>query len=127
MTDDGHRAKLRGCILFSILQSMVLLTLTNGTPVIAKRILEQSFALLLDAGLRFFDGRPLLGPLKTICGILLSVFVTTVSALLIGLDLTVGVIAASTAMAGDLFSPSLYARPLGAICSSPCCRAPLAA
>jgi CDP-diglyceride synthetase len=90
--------------LFSILQSMVLLTLANGTPVIAKRIFGQSFALPLDAGLRFFDGRPLFGPSKTIRGILLSVLVTTASAPLIGLALTVGVIAASTAMAGDLFS-----------------------
>jgi hypothetical protein len=90
--------------LSSILQAMVLLTLANGTPVIAKRIFGQSFALPLDAGLRFFDGRPLLGPSKTIRGILLSVLVTTASAPLIGLHLTVGVIAASAAMAGDLFS-----------------------
>ena len=90
--------------LFSILQAMVLLTLANGTPVIAKRIFGQSFALSLDAGLRFFDGRPLFGPSKTIRGILLSVLVTTASAPLIGLDLTVGVIVASAAMAGDLFS-----------------------
>ena len=90
--------------LFSILQAMVLLTLANGTPVIAKRIFGQSFALPLDAGLKFFDGRPLFGPSKTIRGILFSVLVTTASAPLIGLDLTVGVIAASAAMAGDLLS-----------------------
>ena len=90
--------------LFSILQAMVLLTLANGTPVIAKRIFGQSFALPLDAGLKCFDGRPLFGPSKTIRGILLSVLVTTASAPLIGLDLTVGVIVASVAMAGDLFS-----------------------
>ena len=90
--------------LFSILQAMVLLTLANGTPVIAKRIFGQSFALSLDAGLKFFDGRPLFGPSKTIRGILLSVLVTTASAPLMGLDLTVGVIVASAAMAGDLFS-----------------------
>ena len=90
--------------LFSILQAMVLLTLANGTPVIAKRIFGQSFALPLDVGLKCFDGRPLFGPSKTIRGILLSVLVTTASAPLIGLDLTVGVIVASVAMAGDLFS-----------------------
>ena len=90
--------------LFSILQAMVLLTLANGTPVIVKKTFGQSFALPLDAGLRFFDGRALFGPSKTIRGILFSVLVTTASAPLIGLDLTVGVIAASAAMAGDLLS-----------------------
>ena len=90
--------------LFSILQSLVLLTLANGTPVIVKKIFGQSFAFPLDAGLRFFDERPLFGPSKTIRGILFSVLVTTASAPLIGLDLTVGVIAASAAMAGDLLS-----------------------
>ena len=96
--------------LFSILQSLVLLTLANGTPVIVKKIFGQSFTFPLDANLRFFDGRPLFGPSKTIRGILFSVLVTTASAPLIGLDLTVGVIAASAAMAGDLLSSCVKRR-----------------
>ena len=88
--------------LFSILQAMALLTLANGTPVIVKKTFGQSFALPLDAGLRFFDGRALFGPLKTI----LSVLVTTASAPLIGLDLTVGVIAASAPWRG-IYCPAL--------------------
>ncbi len=63
--------------LLPILQAMVLLTLANGTPVVAKRIFGQSFAPPLDAGLAFFDGRPLFGPSKTIRGILFAVLVTT--------------------------------------------------
>ncbi len=90
--------------LSHILQLLVLLTLANGTPIIAKKIFGLRFARPLDAGSIFFDGRPLFGPSKTIRGILVSIFITTASAPLIGLDLTIGAIVASSAMAGDLFS-----------------------
>jgi CDP-2,3-bis-(O-geranylgeranyl)-sn-glycerol synthase len=76
--------------ILSLLQAMALLALANGTPVIAKRILGQSFARPLDGGLRFFDGRPLFGASKTIRGI--------------GLDMGVGGTAAAAAMVGDLGS-----------------------
>ncbi|QWG14500.1 CDP-archaeol synthase [Bradyrhizobium sediminis] len=88
----------------AILQAMILLTLANGTPVVAKRVFGPSFALPLDGGLTLFDGRPLFGPSKTIRGIVFSVLVTALGAPLIGLDWSVGVIAAAAAMAGDLCS-----------------------
>ena len=59
--------------LLPILQAMALLALANGTPVVAKKLFGQSLALPLDAGLTFFDGRPLFGPSKTIGGIVFSV------------------------------------------------------
>jgi CDP-diglyceride synthetase len=90
--------------LLSILQALVLLTLANGTPVFAKKIFGQSFVRPLDGGLVVFDGRPLFGRSKTIRGIMLAVLVTTAAAPLIGLDLSVGAIAATTAMVGDLSS-----------------------
>jgi len=90
--------------LSAILQALILLTLANGTPVVAKKVFGQSFALPLDAGLTFFDGRPLFGPSKTIRGIVFSVLVTALGAPLIGLDWSVGAIAAAAAMAGDLCS-----------------------
>ncbi|MFZ2159544.1 MAG: CDP-archaeol synthase [Bradyrhizobium sp.] len=90
--------------LSAILQALILLTLANGTPVVAKKVFGQSFALPLDAGLTFFDRRPLFGPSKTIRGIVFSVLVTALGAPLIGLDWSVGAIAAAAAMAGDLCS-----------------------
>ena len=90
--------------LLHILQLLVLITLANGAPIVAKKIFGPRFSFPLDAGTVFFDGRPLLGPSKTIRGILVSVFITTASAPLIGLDLTIGAIVAGAAMAGDLFS-----------------------
>jgi len=90
--------------LLHILQLLVLIALANGTPIVAKKIFGPHFCFPLDAGTVFFDGRPLFGPSKTIRGILVSVLITTASAPLIGLDLTIGAIVAGAAMAGDLFS-----------------------
>ena len=90
--------------LLHILQLLVLMTLANGTPIVAKKIFGPRLSFPLDAGTIFLDGRPLFGPSKTIRGILISVLITTASAPLIGLDLTIGAIVAGAAMAGDLFS-----------------------
>ena len=90
--------------LLHILQILVLLTFANGTPIVAKKIFSPCFARPLDGGIIFFDRRPLFGHSKTIRGITASILLTTASAPLIGLDLTIGAIVASSAMAGDLFS-----------------------
>src|SRR5256885_10313909 len=89
--------------LLHILQLLVLMTLANGTPIVAKKIFGPHFSFPLDAGTMFFDGRPLFGPSKTIRGILISVFITIASAPLIGLDLTIVASVAGAAMAGRLF------------------------
>ena len=90
--------------LLHILQILVLLTFANGTPIVAKKIFGSRFALPLDAGIIFFDGRPVFGASKTRRGIVVSILITSAIAPFIGLDLTIGAIVASSAMAGDLFS-----------------------
>src|SRR2546421_7688649 len=97
--------------LLHILQLLVLMTLANGTPIVAKKIFGPHFSFPLDAGTIFFDGRPLFGPSNTIRGILISVFITTASAPLIGLDLTIGAIVTGAAMAGGFFSRFGKRRP----------------
>src|SRR3981081_645250 len=87
-----------------ILQLLALLTLANGTPIVAKKIFGPRFARPLDGGIIFFDGRPLFGHSKTVRGITASILITMASAPLIGLDLTIGAIVAGSAMAGDLLS-----------------------
>ena len=87
-----------------ILQLLVLMTLANGTPIVAKKIFGPRFSFPLDAGTIFVDGRPLFGHSKTNRGIVVSILVTAVSAPLNGLDLTIGAMVAGAAMAGDLFS-----------------------
>jgi hypothetical protein len=93
-----------------ILQLIVLLTLANGAPVIAKKVFGGRFARPLDAGVTFIDGRPLLGPSKTIRGVLVSILITTAGAPLVGFELQIGALVAAGAMAGDLLSSFLKRR-----------------
>jgi CDP-2,3-bis-(O-geranylgeranyl)-sn-glycerol synthase len=87
-----------------IAQMLILLALANGTPVFASKILGKRFSRPIDGGMRFFDGRPLFGPSKTIRGALLAILVTTAGAPLIGLDWKIGALVGLSAMIGDLFS-----------------------
>jgi hypothetical protein len=66
--------------LLHILQLLALMTLANGTPILAKKIFGPRLSSPLDAGTIFFDGRPLFGPSKTIRGILICVLITTAEA-----------------------------------------------
>ena len=90
--------------IWPLLQSVLLLALANGAPVVAKKVLGTRLALPLDAGARFFDGQPLLGPSKTIRGVVVSVGATAIVAPLFGLSLAAGAFVAVLAMIGDLFS-----------------------
>src|SRR4051794_41858622 len=88
----------------AILQALALMTVANGVPVVAKKLLDGRFAWPLDCGLVFLDGRPLLGASKTLRGIILALVVTAVSAPLVGVEPTLGAIVAASAMGGGLFS-----------------------
>jgi CDP-2,3-bis-(O-geranylgeranyl)-sn-glycerol synthase len=65
-------------------QILILLSLANGSPVIAKRIFGANYAVPVDGNTRFIDGRPLVGPSKTIRGIVASLVVTALGAILLG-------------------------------------------
>ena len=60
----------------ALAQVLILLSLANGSPVIAKRIFGANYAAPVDGNARFIDGRPLIGPSKTIRGIVVSLVVT---------------------------------------------------
>lgn len=94
----------------ALAQVLILLSLANGSPVIAKRIFGETYAAPVDGNARFFDGRPVVGPSKTIRGIVISLVVTTLGAIALGLQFWLGLLVASTAMAGDLFSSFLKRR-----------------
>jgi CDP-diglyceride synthetase len=96
--------------IFLILQVSALLALANGTPVIAKDLLGDRFAIPIDGGAKFVDGHPIFGSSKTARGIFLSILVTSAFAPVIGLDWKIGALVASMAMAGDLFSSFLKRR-----------------
>lgn len=90
--------------LWPILQSLVLLTFANGTPVVAKRLFGPYLAFPLDAGVHFVDGRPLLGPSKTVRGVVLSVAITAAAAPALGVSVATGALVACLAMLGDIIS-----------------------
>ena len=68
-----------------ILKLLVLLTLANGTPVIARHSFGERFAWPVDGGIYFFDGQPLFGSSKTVRGVVLSVLVMGAASALMGL------------------------------------------
>ncbi len=94
----------------AVLCLLILITLANGMPVIANRILERRLAQPLDGNIKFVDGRALFGASKTIRGITVSILVTSACAPFLGLDWKVGFLVATTAMLGDLFSSFLKRR-----------------
>lgn len=96
----------------TIFTCLLLLVVANGAPVLAARIFGERFGWPLDGGARFFDRRPLLGPSKTLRGVIAAVLATALLSVAIGLPLRVGVLVAVWAMIGDLFS-SFIKRRLG--------------
>ena len=92
------------------LQVLVLLTVANGGPVLATRLLGRQWAWPLDGGLHAWDGRPLFGTSKTVRGIVVAVVLTAVAAAVMGLDWRLGALFGTTSMAGDLFSSFLKRR-----------------
>jgi CDP-2,3-bis-(O-geranylgeranyl)-sn-glycerol synthase len=114
-SDSGAGEHLRFVLpicmqLTLILQFVALLVLANGTPVIAQKLLGNFLNQPLDGGAVFLDQWPLFGSSKTIRGIVLSVLITTGFAPAIELEWKIGLMAATTAMAGDLLSSFLKRR-----------------
>ena len=87
-----------------LLQLLILLVVANGAAVATKKLFGGAFARPLDGGARFIDGQPILGPAKTIRGVVASVLATSICAALMGLGWKLGALIASCAMVGDLFS-----------------------
>ena len=87
-----------------LLQLLILLVVANGTAVVAKKLFGATLARPLDGGALLGDGQPIFGPSKTIRGIVVSLLATSMCAAVMGLGWGVGILVATFAMAGDLFS-----------------------
>lgn len=94
-------------LLFPLL---VLIVVANAIPVFAKKLFGPRTAWPLDGGIMLSDGQPLLGASKTLRGVALSVLLTPVVAMVVGLSWQVGLVVAISAMAGDLVSSFLKRR-----------------
>lgn len=93
-----------------ILKFVLLLTIANGTPVIAEKLLGRFLSYPVDAGKTFIDGRPLFGSSKTIRGIIAAVMGTSVCAPVLGVTWPTGSLIGVAAMAGDLISSFIKRR-----------------
>ena len=113
LCDEGPRADTVGLALMNtVIPTLVLLVVANGTPVIVKRLFGTRADHAIDGGARFADGRFIFGPSKTIRGIVSSVIATALAAPIVGFTFLAGVVIALGAMAGDLAS-SFIKRRLG--------------
>ena len=92
------------------LQLLLLLAIANGTPILAKWLLQDRFSAPLDGGIILHDGEPLFGAAKTLRGIVLSIVCTAAAALLLHLDWRTGVWIAAMSMLGDLGSSFIKRR-----------------
>jgi CDP-2,3-bis-(O-geranylgeranyl)-sn-glycerol synthase len=98
--------------LWLAIRVLCLLGVANGAPIFAARLLGDSWNTPLDGGARLGDGSPLLGPRKTVRGVITAMLVSALCAPLLGLSMIVGVQIGAVAMAGDALS-SFVKRRLG--------------
>jgi CDP-2,3-bis-(O-geranylgeranyl)-sn-glycerol synthase len=94
------------------LVALALVVVANGAPVVLHDLLGARFAWPLDGGRRAPDGRPWLGPSKTLRGVLVAVSCAAVAAPLLGRAWWVGAGVGLLAMAGDV-AASFCKRRLG--------------
>ena len=96
--------------VLTMVRVLLLLGIANGTPIFARKLFGRRFETPLDGGLKFFDGRPLLGASKTLRGLLLALTCTTLAAPLLGFDWIIGAGLAGASMLGDLLSSFIKRR-----------------
>jgi CDP-2,3-bis-(O-geranylgeranyl)-sn-glycerol synthase len=87
-----------------VAQLLILLATANFAPIAANRLFGKRGNFPLDGGIPFFDGKPLLGPSKTVRGLLCALAATSMVAPLIGLSIGIGAMVAALAMFGDSLS-----------------------
>ena len=90
--------------LVLVVKLLMLLTVANTAPIAVKRLLGDRWNAPLDGGLRFLDGRPLLGHSKTVRGVLGATMAALLVAPLMGFSSWTGAAIALLSMAGDLLS-----------------------
>ncbi|MFZ2387672.1 MAG: CDP-archaeol synthase [Polaromonas sp.] len=83
---------------------LLLLAVANSAPIVATKGFGTRWNAPLDAGWRFVDGRPLLGPSKTVRGLVAAVAGTAVAAALMGFSFGIGAVLGALAMLGDALS-----------------------
>ncbi len=91
---------------------LILIIVANGAPVLAAYLPGHWLRGPLDRGRTWHDGRRLLGHSDTVRGVIASLLLTTVAALLLHQPASIGLMIAFFAMLGDAVS-SFVKRRLG--------------
>lgn len=104
---------------YCLFNSLILLIISNGTPVIARNLLGSRFAQPIDLGYRFIDQRPLFGSSKTWRGLISSLLITMITAPFLGISMLYGGVFSLLVLTGDLLA-SFTKRRLGLKESSRC-------
>lgn len=89
---------------------LFLLAVANGMPILARDLCGERLGYPVDGGYVWRDGRPLLGPSKTIRGVVVAIIASSVLAPWVGLPLRIGTLIGCWAMLGDLVSSFLKRR-----------------
>lgn len=94
------------------LVALLLLLVANGTPILVRLALGKRLEQPLDGGWRFFDGRPLFGPSKTIVGLIAALSASISLSVALSIGWMTGLLIGGLAMLGDLLS-SFVKRRMG--------------
>ena len=86
------------------IELLLLIVTANGVPILLDDLLGRRWDWPLDAGLRFADGRRLLGRSATVRGFAGATIATSVVALVLGFPLQTGLLIGFFAMVGDALS-----------------------
>ena len=92
------------------LQLLSLIIIANGSPILIRWLLKDAFNLAVDLDQKLPDNRRIFGSSKTWRGISAAMLTTTVAALLYGYPPETGMLIATYAMLGDLFSSFIKRR-----------------
>jgi hypothetical protein len=87
-----------------VLQSLILIAVANGGPVLFARMLGRRFADPIDGGVVLRDGHQLLGRSKTWRGVAAAIVLAACAAVVVGLPWQAGAVIGASAMAGDCLS-----------------------
>ena len=98
--------------LSGVAASLLLLLVVNGAPILARWLLGARGSFPIDAHRVAPDGKPWLGPSKTVRGVVAAMLAGSICAPVLGYSVAVGATFALLAMAGDLLS-SFIKRRLG--------------
>jgi len=93
-----------------VFELLLLLIIANGAPIAARNLLNDRWDCPIDAGWQLWDGRPLFGASKTVRGLIASLLLTSLCALLLGWPVMLGLVIALFAMIGDLLSSFIKRR-----------------